>query len=82
MADPSRIETEIFVEWKRQSPSRKLERSERSNAREPLAAQLLAALRGTHAYVCGLERMVSSVRDLLRTQMSIPRAQVHSERYD
>jgi ferredoxin-NADP reductase len=35
-----------------------------------------------HAYVCGLERMVSSVRDILRTQMSIPRAQVHSERYD
>jgi CDP-4-dehydro-6-deoxyglucose reductase, E3 len=35
-----------------------------------------------HAYVCGLERMVSSVRDLLRTQMTIPRAQVHSERYD
>jgi CDP-4-dehydro-6-deoxyglucose reductase len=35
-----------------------------------------------HAYVCGLERMVSSVRDLLRTEMSVPRAQVHSERYD
>src|SRR5580692_2669453 len=38
--------------------------------------------RPPHAYVCGLERMVSSVRDLLRTQISIPRAQVHSERYD
>jgi NAD(P)H-flavin reductase len=35
-----------------------------------------------HAYVCGLERMVSSVRDLLRKDMAIPRQQVHSERYD
>jgi len=35
-----------------------------------------------HGYVCGLERMVSSVRSLLRTEMSVPRAQVHSERYD
>jgi CDP-4-dehydro-6-deoxyglucose reductase len=35
-----------------------------------------------HAYVCGLERMVASVRDLLRKQMGVPREQVHSERYD
>jgi CDP-4-dehydro-6-deoxyglucose reductase len=35
-----------------------------------------------HAYVCGLERMVSSVRDLLRKDMGIARQQVHSERYD
>jgi len=35
-----------------------------------------------HAYVCGLERMVGSVRDLLRKQMGIERKQVHSERYD
>jgi NAD(P)H-flavin reductase len=35
-----------------------------------------------HAYVCGLHRMVGSVRDLLRKQMSVPREQVHSERYD
>ena len=35
-----------------------------------------------HAYVCGLERMVGSVRELLREQMGIPRQQVHSERYD
>jgi NADPH-dependent ferric siderophore reductase len=32
--------------------------------------------------VCGLERMVASVRDLLRKQMGVPREQVHSERYD
>ena len=35
-----------------------------------------------HAYICGLERMVSSVRDLLRKEMGLPREQVHSERYD
>jgi CDP-4-dehydro-6-deoxyglucose reductase len=35
-----------------------------------------------HAYVCGLERMVGSVRDLLRKDMGLPRQQVHSERYD
>lgn len=35
-----------------------------------------------HVYICGLERMVSSVRDLLRKQMGIDRKQVHSERYD
>lgn len=35
-----------------------------------------------HAYVCGLERMVGAVRDVLRKQMSVPRQQVHSERYD
>jgi len=35
-----------------------------------------------HAYICGLERMVGSVRDLLRKQMGVERKQVHSERYD
>jgi CDP-4-dehydro-6-deoxyglucose reductase len=35
-----------------------------------------------HAYVCGLERMVGAVRDVLRKQMNVPRQQVHSERYD
>jgi CDP-4-dehydro-6-deoxyglucose reductase, E3 len=35
-----------------------------------------------HAYICGLERMVGAVRDLLRKQMNVPRTQVHSERYD
>ena len=41
------------------------------------------ALHGTpHAYICGLQRMVGSVRDLLRKDMSVPREQVHSERYD
>ncbi len=35
-----------------------------------------------HAYVCGLQRMVSSVRDILRTELGAAREQVHSERYD
>jgi ferredoxin-NADP reductase len=44
----------------------------------------LAAQRGNtpHAYVCGLERMVGSVRELLRKEMGLPRQQVHGERYD
>jgi len=35
-----------------------------------------------HVYVCGLERMVSAVRDLIRKDMGLPRQRVHSERYD
>jgi ferredoxin-NADP reductase len=35
-----------------------------------------------HVYVCGLQRMVGTVRDLLRKEMTVPRQQVHSERYD
>lgn len=35
-----------------------------------------------HVYVCGLERMVSAVRHLLRKEMELPRQVVHSERYD
>jgi ferredoxin-NADP reductase len=35
-----------------------------------------------HAYVCGLQKMVGAVRDLLRKQLGVPREQVHGERYD
>lgn len=35
-----------------------------------------------HAYICGLEKMVSAVRALLREELHVPRQQVHSERYD
>lgn len=35
-----------------------------------------------HAYICGLQRMVGAVRDLLRKDMGLLREQVHSERYD
>jgi CDP-4-dehydro-6-deoxyglucose reductase, E3 len=48
-----------------------------------LWAELSARGEGVaHAYVCGLERMVGSVRDILRKEMGLPRQQVHSERYD
>jgi ferredoxin-NADP reductase len=35
-----------------------------------------------HAYICGLDRMVSSVKDLLRNELALPRKHVHVERYD
>ena len=35
-----------------------------------------------HLFVCGLERMVKVVRDLLRKQLGVPRDRVHSERFD
>ncbi len=35
-----------------------------------------------HGYICGLERMVSAVRERLRKEMGVERKQVHSERYD
>lgn len=34
------------------------------------------------AYVCGLDRMVSSVRDHLRGELGFERRRVHTERYD
>ncbi len=48
-----------------------------------LWGELQALGRGApHAYVCGLERMVGSVRGLLRKEMGLPREVVHTERYD
>jgi ferredoxin-NADP reductase len=48
-----------------------------------LWSELVAREAGTpHAYICGLERMVGSVREILRTDLGLPRQQVHSERYD
>jgi len=35
-----------------------------------------------HVYVCGLERMVKTVRDLCRKELGIDRKHVHQERYD
>lgn len=35
-----------------------------------------------HAFICGLHAMVGGVRDVLKTELSVPRQQVHSERYD
>jgi NAD(P)H-flavin reductase len=51
-------------------------------------AEVLAALREAsggvppHAYVCGLDRMVSAVRELLRNDLGFDRKRVHAERYD
>jgi ferredoxin-NADP reductase len=50
--------------------------------------ELLAALRegaapsAPHLYVCGLERMVTAVRDLARGELGVDRKHVHTERYD
>lgn len=50
---------------------------------EPLWRELVATGAGApHVYICGLERMVGAVRDLLRKQLGVDRKQVHSERYD
>lgn len=35
-----------------------------------------------HVYICGLRGMVDGVRDLLKTELQLPRQLVHSERYD
>jgi ferredoxin-NADP reductase len=35
-----------------------------------------------HTYVCGLQRMVGSVRTMFRSELGAAREQVHSERYD
>lgn len=35
-----------------------------------------------HVYVCGLTRMITEVRKVLRTELGLSRTQVHSERYD
>jgi ferredoxin-NADP reductase len=47
-----------------------------------LWAQLVAHAGSAHAYICGLERMVGSVRALLRKELGLPREVVHTERYD
>ena len=35
-----------------------------------------------HIFVCGLQRMVSAVRDLVRKDLGLPRERVHGERFD
>ncbi|MDP9033971.1 MAG: FAD-dependent oxidoreductase [Myxococcota bacterium] len=35
-----------------------------------------------HVYICGLQRMVGSVRDMFRNELGLPRQRVHAERYD
>lgn len=47
-----------------------------------LVAELRRLGHAPHVYVCGLERMVTAVRDVLRKQLGFERRDVHSERYD
>ena len=37
---------------------------------------------GTHIYICGLEKMVTAVRDRARNELAVPRKQIHQERFD
>lgn len=45
-------------------------------------AELVSELPGAHVYVCGLSRMITEVRQVLRAELGLDRRQVHSERYD
>jgi CDP-4-dehydro-6-deoxyglucose reductase len=49
---------------------------------EELAALPASHERPPHAYICGLQRMIGSMRELLRAEMGLPRERVHTERYD
>jgi ferredoxin-NADP reductase len=49
---------------------------------DELAASPESGGTAPHAYICGLQRMVGSVRELLRKEMGLPRERVHTERYD
>jgi ferredoxin-NADP reductase len=53
-----------------------------THVKELWAALAALGAGAPHAYICGLERMVGSVREILRTDLGLPRQQVHSERYD
>lgn len=45
-------------------------------------AEIVAELPSAHVYVCGLSRMITEVRAVLRGELGLDRRQVHSERYD
>jgi CDP-4-dehydro-6-deoxyglucose reductase len=49
---------------------------------ERLAGLTEAAGAPPHVYICGLDRMVSTVKDLCRTELGVDRKRVHIERYD
>lgn len=42
----------------------------------------LASGAAPHVFVCGLERMVKTVRELCRGELGVDRKRVHTERYD
>ncbi len=49
---------------------------------DELAALPASEGRPPHVYICGLQKMVGSVRELLRKDLGLPRERVHTERYD
>lgn len=53
-----------------------------THVRELMGELEASAGQAPHAYICGLQRMVGSVRELLRKEMGLPRERVHTERYD
>ena len=53
-----------------------------THVRELYDAMVALGQGAPHVYICGLERMVSAVREVLRKEMGLPRELVHSERYD
>ncbi len=51
-----------------------------THVRGALAA--LASFGEPHVFACGLQRMVSAVRELVRADLGYPRARMHAERFD
>jgi ferredoxin-NADP reductase len=49
---------------------------------EELDARVAGTGRESHVFVCGLQRMVGAVRELLKKEMGLPRQRVRTERYD
>lgn len=45
-------------------------------------AEIVRSHLDAHVYVCGLTRMITEVRRVLREELRLDRRQVHSERYD
>lgn len=52
------------------------------HVKEMLAGLTEAAGAAPHVYICGLDRMVSTVKDLCRNELGVERKRVHVERYD
>ncbi len=46
------------------------------------ALEALARHGEPHVFACGLQRMVSAVRDLVRKELEFPRQRMHAERFD
>ncbi len=46
------------------------------------ALEVLSAHGEPHVFACGLQRMVSAVRELVRKDLGFPRERMHAERFD